>query len=92
MGEKQRMLALFRKGVPEEYIPQLPVAEIAGDSRVLIEHHRCITSYCDSLVCVEMSYGLLQIEGEELTLQQMSQAQLVITGKINSVSIERRVP
>lgn len=68
---------------------QLPVVELGGDRRVLIEHHRKICRYTREEILVAMEYGQLRIQGQGLELAQISLAQLVITGRIDSLSLER---
>ena len=71
---------------------QLPVAELGGDRRVLIERYRKICRYTREEILVAMEYGQLRIQGQELELAQISQAQIVITGRIDSLSLERGRP
>lgn len=71
-------------------LPGVPLVEIAGHSRVLIENHQGVTEYGHERICVRVKYGKLYISGAKLELALMSQQQLVITGSIDSVSIERR--
>ena len=70
--------------------PTLPIVEIAGDRRILIEKHKCVTQYNDELVVVQMGYGQLQIRGCFLNLARLGKEQLVINGDICSVSIVRK--
>ena len=73
-----------------EPLPGLSLVEIAGDCRVLIERHRGVLKYDRQQVCIKTSYGCIQVCGSSLTLIQMTNAQLVITGKIETVSLKRR--
>ena len=71
-------------------LPGLPIVEIVGDRRVLVENHNGVIDYSDSIICVRVKFGRLLIIGERLSLSYMSKSQLIITGYINSVAIERR--
>ena len=73
-----------------EPLPGVPIVEIAGDSRVLIERHCGMTEYSQERICVSVRYGCVYICGCNLRLTRMSQDQLIISGKINSVQIQRR--
>ena len=70
-------------------LPGLPIVEIVGDGRILVENHKGIVDYSDSMICIRVKFGGLRIIGECLSLSYMSRSQLIITGCIDSVSIER---
>ena len=73
----------------QEPIPGMPLVEIAGDRRVLIEHHRGVTEYGRCRICVRVKYGAVVILGSCLELSRMTGQQLIITGKIDGVQLER---
>ena len=71
--------------LPGEVVPGIPLIEIAGENRVLIENHNGVTGYSGTMICVKVSYGTVQVKGIGLTLARMTKQQLAITGKIGSV-------
>ena len=73
----------------EESALQLPLVEIAGDRRVLIEHHQGVTQYGRCQIRVRVKYGSVVIEGMQLELLRMCGQQLIISGKIDAVRLER---
>jgi len=73
-----------------EPLPGLSLVEIAGDCRVLIERHLGVIKYDRQQICIKSRFGCIVVYGCNLTLSQMSRAQLVITGKIETVSLKRR--
>lgn len=73
----------------EEPIPGLPLVEIAGDRRILIEHHCGVTQYGRCQISVRVKYGSVVIHGTQLELSRMTGQQLIITGRIESVQLER---
>ena len=73
----------------DEPIPGLPLVEIAGDRRVLIEHHRGVTQYGSCCISVRVKFGTVVISGSHLELARMTAQQLIITGKIDCVQLER---
>ena len=75
--------------LPGELTPGVPVVEIAGDRRVLIERHRGMTEYSRERICARVYYGVVCICGSCLELTHMSREQLVISGHIDSVQILR---
>lgn len=64
-----------------------PLIELAGNRRVLIEHHQGITQYGTEKIAISVSYGSVDICGCGLALMHMSNEQLVITGSIHSVHL-----
>ena len=76
--------------LPGEALPTQPLVEIAGERRVLIENHDGVTAYGCCEICVKVNYGHIHICGTGLTLVRMTKQQLVITGRIDSVSLQRR--
>lgn len=73
-----------------EPIPGLPVLELAGENRVLIEHHQGVTGYSDVMICVKVQYGCLEINGCKLSLAYMSKEKLIITGRIDEIKLLHR--
>jgi sporulation protein YqfC len=73
-----------------EAFPGQSLVEVYGDRRVLIEHHGGVTEYGREKIRVKVRYGHLCICGSCLELARMTAEQLVITGRIDSVSIIRR--
>ena len=64
-----------------------PLVEIVGTKRILIEHHNGILGYQPDCICIRMGYGMLKICGKDLRFLQISGQQLVITGKILTISL-----
>ncbi len=76
--------------LPGEPMPRVPLIEIAGQNRVLIENHQGVCEYGREQIQVQVSYGTVCICGAGLELARMNGAQLVISGRIDSVSLIRR--
>ena len=71
-------------------LPGVPIVELAGDRRVLVENHLGVTEYSTERICVKVKYGLLCVCGCNMELARMAKDQLVITGQIGSVTIHRK--
>ena len=71
-------------------LPGIPIVELAGDRRVLIENHLGILAYGLEEIQVKMSYGKAVISGQSLTISQLSAEQLVVCGQISAVQLCRR--
>lgn len=73
-----------------EALPGLPILEIAGDRRVLIERHGGVLEYGPERIRIRVAYGTVCITGCGLELVRMSRQQLVISGRVDSVCLQRR--
>ena len=71
----------------DECVPGLPLIEIAGNIRVLIEHHCGVTEYGTQRIVVQTKGNLVSVEGDGLELTKMTASELIITGTIHSVSL-----
>lgn len=70
-------------------LPGVPIVELAGNRRVLIENHLGITEYEHEKIVVLVKNGTVVVTGESLEICCLSRQQLVITGKIDGVQMER---
>ena len=70
-----------------EPLPGQPIVEIAGDRRVLIENHFGVKEYSREKIGVKVKYGLC---GCDLELIRMTKEQLIISGRIDAVTLIRR--
>ena len=76
-----------RLDLPGECLPGQVLVEIAGENRVLIEHHRGVREYGHEKICVRVSYGMVQVCGRGLHLRCMTRSQLVICGCIRGITL-----
>ena len=81
--------ALKNADLLSETRPGLPLVEIAGDKRLLIENHCGVTVYGCKEIRVNVSYGMVCVQGSCLELVRMTDQQLVITGCLDSVTLLR---
>lgn len=73
-----------------ETLPFCPVIEVAGDYRVLIENHYGVIQYSKETVKIRVEYGVAEICGQNLSLCHMTKIKLVITGRIQGITLSRR--
>jgi len=73
-----------------EPIPGLPLVELLGKQRVLIENHCGVLQYCPNEIVIKVSYGPLIICGCGLRLSLMTRQQLIVTGQIQQIQLGRR--
>lgn len=89
---KQDLLSRLTEDLelPGEVLPGQSLVELAGDSRVLIENHQGVTEYSRCRIGATVSFGRVLVCGEGLELARMTQRQLVITGRVEGVTLVRR--
>jgi len=92
MKRKEHLLAHISAAadLQEEHIPILPLVEISGDRRVLVEHHRGVSEYGENQIGILVKYGTVCICGSHLSLVMMSKERLVVTGCIECIRLIRR--
>ena len=73
-----------------ETLPGVPIVEISGDNRVLIENHNGVIAYSREQICAKVQYGTVTICGKYLEFTRMTQELLVVSGDIEGISIQRR--
>lgn len=71
-------------------VPGQPIVEIMGAGRVLIENHLGVAAYGREQIVVKVRFGFISVCGCSLELMHMSKEQLVICGKIDAVTLQRR--
>lgn len=76
--------------LPGEILPGQSLIELAGDGRVLIENHGGVMEYSRCRIGAGVSFGQVLVCGQNLELAQMTQRQLVIVGRVESVTLRRR--
>lgn len=74
--------------IDEDLLPGIPLVEIYGQRRVLIENHRGIIEYGNEEIVVRTRCGCICITGKCLKLAKMCKAKLVITGDISAVNLQ----
>ena len=73
-----------------DLLPGLPVVELVGERRVLIENHNGVIEYGTERISVKVKFGVICVSGCDLELAKMTRHQLVITGTIHSLMVKRK--
>ncbi len=66
----------------DDLAPGAPRIELLGDRRVLVENHKGILEYSDTLMRINCGTSVLRIVGAELELRSLSLTELAVTGRI----------
>ncbi len=74
--------------MPKEITTNLPKLTIIGFNQMLIENYKAILEYQEFYIRLSTHIGIININGFELNLQEMTTDDLLITGKIESVDFE----
>ena len=89
-GQRKNVERLVKlRELSDGVLPGVPLVEISGDRRVLIEHHQGVVAYGCREICVRVRYGILEVSGCGLNLALMTKEQLVICGIIDGVRLIR---
>ena len=74
--------------VPEEISSNKPKITILGFEQALVENYKGILEYQDFYIKLNTHIGIININGFELRLKEMTADDILITGKINSFDFE----
>ena len=74
--------------IPDEVVSDVPKLTIVSFNEVLIENYKSILEYQDYYIRINTSIGVVNINGYDLELSEMTTDDLMVRGKIESVDIE----
>ena len=74
--------------IPVELSTNTPKVTVVGFERLLIENYRGILEYQEYFVRVNTYIGIININGFNLQLEEMTSDDLLVTGKIDSIDFE----
>ena len=72
-----------------EAIPLLPIIEIAGDQRALIEHHLGVVQFSPEKIGIRVKDGEIRGGSCNLSRRHMAKCRLAITGHIEGLTLVR---
>lgn len=75
--------------LPDEPVPGQPLLELYGTHRALVEHHCGVIEYGDTRIRIKVKFGDICIDGRALELKRMTKGQLIISGCIHGVTLQR---
>jgi sporulation protein YqfC len=77
--------------IPIELSTDNPKITIIGFEKVLIENHKGILEYQDYFIRLNTYIGIININGFNLSLEEMNTDDLIITGKIEGIDFENTI-
>ena len=77
--------------LPKEVCSNVPKMIITGFDEIIIENFKGILEYEEFFVRISTHIGIININGYNLNLETMTNDDIKVTGKIESIEIERLV-
>lgn len=75
--------------MPEEICSNIPKLTILGFEELILENYKGILEYEDFFASISTYAGVININGYNLNLEKMTNDDIKITGKIESIELER---
>lgn len=75
--------------MPQEVYTDTPKITITGFNEMIIENFKGILEYEDYYIRINTSLGIVNINGYELRLENMTNDDIKVNGKVESIDIER---
>lgn len=87
---KKKKISKFNKvlEIPEEVVSSIPKITCLGFKKVSIENYKNILEYQDVIIRINTSMGIININGFDLKMNEMTTDDIVIEGKIDSIDFE----
>jgi len=75
--------------MPEEVYSNTPKLTITGFNEIVLENYKGILEYEEFLASISTHIGIVNINGYNINLEKMTNDDIKITGKIESIDLER---
>ncbi len=89
MKKKRRFNDILE--IPKEIYSNIPNFIITGFEEMIIENYKGILEYEEYFVRVNTYIGIVNIHGINLKLEKMTEDNIKINGKIESIELERTI-
>ena len=77
--------------IPNEITSKTPKITTLGFDELLIENYKSLLEYQDFFIRINTYIGIININGFELAMNEMTTDDIMIKGKIESIDFERTV-
>ena len=88
--KKQNKIDKFLE-IPKEISSEEPKLILTGFDELIIENYKAILEYQDFFVRISTYIGIININGFELKLNEMTKDDISVTGKIEGLDFEKTV-
>ena len=75
--------------MPEEVYSNTPKLTITGFNEMILENYKGILEYEEFFASISTHIGIVNINGFNINLEKMTNDDIKITGKIESIDLER---
>ena len=75
--------------MPEEVYSNIPKLTIIGFNEIVLENYKGILEYEEFFASISTHIGIVNINGYNINLEKMTNDDIKITGKIESIELER---
>ena len=75
--------------IPQEVYTNTPKITIIGFNEIILENYKGILEYEEFFASISTYIGVVNIKGYNINLEKMTNDDIKITGKIESVELER---
>ena len=75
--------------IPQEVYTNVPKITITGFNEIILENYKGILEYEEFFASISTYIGVVNINGYNINLEKMTNDDIKITGKIESVVLER---
>lgn len=75
--------------IPQEVYSDTPKITITGFNEIILENYKGILEYEEFFASISTYIGIVNINGFNLNLEKMTNDDIKITGKIESIELER---
>ena len=75
--------------IPQEVYSDIPKIIITGFNEIVLENYKGILEYEEFFASISTHIGIVNINGFNLNLEKMTNDDIKITGKIESIELER---
>lgn len=72
--------------LPKDITLNIPKLTVMGTDSVTVENHKGVIDYCDNKISINTGCGILVINGKKLIIKSIIQEEIIILGKISSIS------
>lgn len=77
--------------MPDEIVSNDPKITVIGFNEMLIENYKGILEYDEILIRINTYIGIININGFNLNLEQISGDDILVRGKIDSITLELNI-
>ena len=75
--------------MPSEVVSQIPKITNLGFKRMMIENYKSILEYQDFFIRISTIIGIININGINMKMEEMTKDDIIIEGEIDSIDFEK---